>query len=339
MGDFFTFEEPEKHEVKKSSVDFKLIIGVILLFISIILSIISGIVTLGGIYNLNDNALFSSVYLLAPVIIMIFLSSLTLIAGKNKRGRNFLIFSILALLLCSSNLSISIKNAAAESEKEKVAIEKMVSLVKDYMSQGEITREEIKEEKYGKSAPLIEVIQDNYIEFQQIKGEVESIGNIMNDPANFSTETLEDSDKIKEKIKILKKASTDTEELDKKIEQHMDNFKDELAEVYISKTVKEDVISELEETAKTSTETSSKSLEYMNEVIKSLKNMLVYLDGKQGEYVVRNDQVLFYKDQHVNEYNELLALYNKAIDDNNRNYQNILNMMNEKIKEMEEIAK
>ncbi len=339
MGDFFRIEETVQQKAKESSIDIKLIIGVVLILISMGVSIISGIVTLGDIYSLSDNATYSAGYLLAPVIIILLLSSLILLTGKNKRGRNFLIFSILALLLSFSNLSTSINQAREEAQKEKVAIDKMVSIFRDFISQKKITKEDITKEKYGKSADLIGVIQENYIAFEEIRNENNSIADIMNDTSNFSSQTLMDSNKIKEKIERLEQTSKDIMALDNKIKEFMDKFKYDLSNVYISKNAKEEIMAELEESFFSSTETSTRSLKLMNAIILSMKNMITFLDGKKGAFEVKNEQILFYEDADVREYNELFELYNKAIAENNWHYQHTLENVEKKIKELEESAK
>lgn len=339
MGDFFRIEETSTNEVKKDSIDFKLIIGVVLIIISIGLSIISGIVALGGIYSLYDNSFHAAGFLLAPVIIIVFLSSLTLIAGKNRRGRNFLIFSILAVLLSFSNFSSSVKQATEEAQKEKVAIEKMVNILKEFVSQEKITKETISEEKYGKSAGLIEVIQENYLGFDEIRKENNSIAEIVNDTTNFSGETLSDPNKIKEKIEKLAQTSKDIMALDNKIKEQMKKFKEDISNVYVGHDVKEDIMTDLEDSFVTSTETASRSLKYMDAIVISMKDMLNFLDGKKGDFEVKNDQIAFYKDQDVEAYNKLFELYNKAIAENNWNYQNVLENVNKKIKELEELSK
>lgn len=339
MGDFFKIEETVQKKAKESSIDIKLIIGVVLILISMGVSIISGIVTLGDIYSLSDNATYSAGYLLAPVIVILILSSLILLTGKDKRGRNFLIFSILALILSFSNLSTSINQAYQEAQKEKVAIDKMVSIFKDFVSQKKITKEDITKEKYGKSAELIQVIQENYIAFEEIRKENNSIADIVNDTSTFSSETLRDSNKIKEKIERLDQTSKDIMALDNKIKEFMDKFKYDLSNVYISKDVKEEIMSELEEEFFSSTETSTRSLKLINAIVVSMKNMITFLDGKKGAFEVKNNQILFYEDVDVKEYNELFELYNKAIAENNWHYQHVLETVNKKIKELEESAK
>ncbi len=339
MGDFFKIEETVQQEAKKNSIDLKLIIGVVLILLSMGVSIISGIVTLGDIYSLSDNATYSAGYLLAPVIIILFLSSLILLTGKNKRGRNFLIFSILALILSFSNLSTSIKQKYDEAQKEKVAIEKMVSIFKDFVSEKKITKEDISKEKYGKSAELIQVIQDNYIAFEEIRKENTSIADIVNDTSNFSSETLSDSNKIKERIEKLEQTSKDIMALDNKLKEFMDKFKYDVSNVYISKDVKEEIMAELEESFFSSTETSTRSLKLMNEIVVSMKNMIVFLDGKNGAFEVKNKQILFYEDVDVKEYNKLFELHNKAIAENNWHYQHVLENVDKKIKELEESTK
>lgn len=175
MGDFYTFDDTQQQKKKKNTIDFMLIIGVVLLLVSIGLSVLSQVIVLGGIDRLMDNAIQSAVFLLVPVVILLFLSSLILVFGKDKRGRNLLIFSIFAVILNFNNLYTSIREARIEAEKEKVAVEKVRTLVKDFIAQKEITRENISEEKYGKTAALLEVIQNNYIDFRKISEDNNSI--------------------------------------------------------------------------------------------------------------------------------------------------------------------
>ena len=336
MGDFYTIEEPQQHKKKKSTIDFKLIIGVVLILVSIALSIISNVIVLGGIYRLSDDAVQSSVYLLAPVVIILFLSSLILIFGKDKRGRNLMIFSILAVVLNFNNLYTSIREAKIEAEREKVAIEKVLNLVKDFMAEKEIIREDISEEKYGKTAPLIEVIQNNYLDYQKIREDVNSIAQIVNDSTSFSNEILKDPDKIKEKIAIMDKTSKDIEGLDNRIKEYMEKFKDDIANVYISGVVKDEINSNLNYTVYTYNEIASKNLEYMNRVILRTKDMLSFLDGKQGEYEVKNDKAVFFNNKDMEEYNELYKLYDQAVAENIWNYQTVIDMFDEKVKELED---
>lgn len=340
MGDFYTFDEPQKqkhkHKHKEKTIDFKLIIGVMLILISIALSIISNVITLGGIYRLNDNALQSSVFLLTPVVIMLILASLTLIGSKSKRGRNFLIFSILALLLNISNISTSIREVQAESLKEKVAIEKVKKLVKDFVAERKIILEDVSQEKYGKTAPLIEAIQDNYLNFQKIRKDINSIDEIIKDPINLFQESIKEPASIKEKITTLEQTSKDILNLDNEVKEYTEKFKDDLADVYISGGVKDEIMTNLEYTVYTYAEIISRNLKYMNAAVISTKDMLSFIDEKQGAYRIKNDQIVFNEDQDEKEYKNLYKLFDQAVAENIWNYLHFTEIRDEKIKELEE---
>lgn len=339
MTDFYRFEEKDQKKAKKSTIDFKLIIGVVLILISIGITITSGVVALGGIYSLSDNAAYSAVYLLAPVTVILFLSSLVLLTGKDKRGRNFLIFSILASMLSFGNLSTSINQAYDEAQKEKVAIEKITNIYKDFVSQKDIIKEDIPDEKYGKSRELIRVIQEKYIDFKDITKEIDSISDIVKDTSTFSSETFRDSDSIKEKIARLENISKDIMEVDNKIEEFVDKFKYDLSNVYISKKVKEEIMADLEEEFFSSVQTSTRSLKLKNAIAVNMKDMLTYIDEKQGAFDIKNEKVLFYEDKDDKEFNVLFGLYNRAVDEYTWHYQYVLENSSKKIEELEQKPK
>jgi len=297
MGDFYTFDESQQKRKRKNTIDFMLIIGVVLLLVSIGISVLSQVIVLGGINRLRDNSVQSAVFLLVPVVILLFLSSLILMFGKDKRGRNLLIFSVFAVMLNFNNLYTNIREARIEAEKEKVAVEKIMSMIKDFIAQKEIVREDISEEKYGKSAALIEVIQNNYMDYKKIREDNNSIAQVINDFSDISNETLMDHDKVKEKIAILEKTSTDIKELDNRIKEYMEKFKDDIDNVYISGAVKDEIMSELDYTVNYYNEIALRTLKYMNEVVANTKNMLVFFDEKQGEYGVKNYKIVFKDDK------------------------------------------
>lgn len=337
MGDFYTFDKSQQPKVKKDTAKFYLPIGVILILISMGLSIVSGVITLGGIARLDDNAVQSSVFLLGPVVVILILSALILATGKNKRGRNFLVFSILALLLNFSILSSSINAVKAETLKEKVAVEKIMGLVKDFVAQKNVKTEDVSEELYGKTASLIEAIQNNYLSFQKIRDGINSANTKIKDPIELFKEASKDPDKIKENIAMLEQTSKDITQLDNDIKNYTDKFKEDISNSYVSGVVKDEIMTDVEYTVYTYADIISNNLKYMNEVCKNTKNLLSFLDEKQGEFKIKNDQIIFGETQDTREYNELYKLFDKAVAENYWNSLYFEEVTDEKIKELEKV--
>ena len=213
MEDFLGgFEGPEQPVLKSKTIDVKLIIGIVIILFSILVEFGSKVIGIGGIYNLKLDAYFAG-RLLGVVLFSVVISAVILVVSKKNRGRDLLIYSIIALVLSFSHLTVSVKQATDERQKQELAVNKVTSLAKDLVSQKEIVKEDISKEKYGKSAELVELVQNFYFDIQVLSKETENILGIMNDPATFSKETLSDLNKIKEKRALLDRTSKDIEVL------------------------------------------------------------------------------------------------------------------------------
>ena len=339
MEEFFNgLEGPSHPHLKRKTIDVKLVIGILIVLISTFLGIVANLISLGGIYSLKANMAYSVGYLIAPVIVNVIVSAIILIISKKNQGRNLLIFSIIALVFSFISLSSIIGGVVAERQKEKVSMDKVLSLVKDLVSHKEIIKEDISEAKYGKSAPFVEIVQDTYIEIQDLGKKNDLVVRIMNDASTFSKETLSDLNKIKEKRELLDKTSRDIEIQGNKINDLMDRFKRGLENLNVSNSMKAGIEDGLKDSVYESTETAANSLKLMDNVIKSMKKMLVFLEENQGSYIFEGEQLTFYEDDDVNSYNEIVTEYNKAIDENNKNYENVQKEIQEKIKEMEKTS-
>jgi 2-phospho-L-lactate guanylyltransferase (CobY/MobA/RfbA family) len=340
MEDFYNgLGGPEQLDFKRKTVDVKLIIGILVILAATFLATISSLIRLGGIYSLKYGDLPSLGALLAPVIISIIFSVLIIIASKNNRGRNILIFSIIALVFSFGSFSYQIKESIAERQKEKVAIGKITNILKDLVSQKEIVKEDITTEKYGKSAPVLKIIQDTYIEMQEIMKENNNIVSVMNDSSTFSKKTLSDLSKIKEKRELLDKTSKNIEVLGNKINDLMDRFKSRFENLEVNSAMKAGIKEGLKNSFYKSTEVANNNLEFMDNVIKNMGNMIAFLEKNQGAYTFEGEQLVFYKDDDVSAYNKLFAEYYKAIDENNKNFESFQNNIKEKINDMEKIIK
>lgn len=331
LGDFEGLEQPV---LKRKTIDVKLIVGIVIVSLSILLTTLSTILDMGGLYELKNEA-YSLGYLMGGASVIIIVSAIILVLSKKKRGRNLLIYSIISLVLSFSTFSISVKNAAEEKLKEKVAYDKMVSLTKDGLLGNEIAKEDITKSKYGKTAPLVECVQGVYIEYQNLRKEAVNIMDVINDESIFSEETLSDLNKIKEKRALLDKSSKDIEEVGNKINDLRNRLKNDVEELDIKKVIKENFIKGFEASIYESSKITANSLKYTDNIIKSINNMVAYLEENQGAYTFESDKLAFYKENDVNAYNKLFAEYNKAIDENNKNYEDIIKNANEIIKKME----
>lgn len=160
----------------------------------------------------------------------------------------------------------------------------------------------------------------------------------MNDASAFSKETLSDLNKIKEKRELLDKTSKDIEIQGNKINDLMDRFKRGLENLNVSNSMKAGIEASLKDSFYESTETSANNLKLMDNVINSMKKMLVFLEENQGAYIFEGEQITFYEDNDVNSYNVIVTEYNKAIDENNKNYEKLQKKIQEKIKEMEKTS-
>lgn len=340
MEDFLGgFEGPEQPVLKSKTMDFKLIVGIVIILFSILVEFGSKVIEIGGIYNLKlDDAYFVG-RLLGVVLFSVIIAAAILVVSKKNRGRNLLIYSIIALVLSFSHLSVSVKQAVDERQKQEVAVNKVTSLVKDLVSQKEIVKEDISKEKYGKSAELVELVQNFYFDIQVLSKETENILGIMNDPATFSKQTLSDPNKIKEKRALLDNTTKDIEALRNKATDLMNKLKADVNNLKEGNAFSEGFKSGVENSTHKTAEDIANNLKYLDNVIKSIKNMVVFLEGKQGAYTFEGDQLAFYKDEDVSAYNKLFAEYNKAIDENNKNYESIQKKINEKIEDLEKITK
>jgi len=335
MADFYTFEQSQQKKTRKSNEKLNLVIGVLLLLISIGISIASSVISLGGIYRLNDDSVKSSVFILAPVVIMLVFSSLVLISGRKKRGRNFLIFSIMALLLNLYNLSTSLNMVQTERIKEEVAVEKARVLIRNFLAEKVIIREEATEEKYGRSAQLIDAIQSSYLEFDKIREEIHSVEGRIKENTEFSVETLSS---LKEKIEALEQTSSDISKINNEIEKFTDKFKERISNVYVSGVVRDKIMSDLEYSIYTYTDILKINLKYMNEAAKNSRNFYAFIDEKQGAYKVANYKIVFYEEKDGKEYDELNKLFDKAVAENTWNYMHFTEVMEEKIRELEKVT-
>lgn len=339
MEDFFNVPEgPEQLNLKRKTIDVKLIVGIVLVLVSIFMKAVSNVIDFGGIYSLKFDDGYFIGGMIGSVIVTVIIAAAILITSKSNRGRNLLIFSIIALLVSFNSVSTSITNAAAERQKQEAALDKVVSIVKDLVSQKEIVKEDISEEKYGKSAPIIQSIQDAYLELQELRKENDIIVGIMNEPSIFSKETLSDLNKIKEKRALLDKTTNDIEVLGNKLNDLIGRFKSSLENLDVSSIMKAGIEDGLQDSLIETTLTISNNLKHMNNVIKGMKNMIVFLEEKQGAYTFEGEQLAFYEDDDVDAYNKLFNEYSKAIDENNKNYESVQKNINEKIKEMEKLS-
>jgi hypothetical protein len=340
MEDFYNEPGgPEQLDFKRKTTDVKLIIGILVILAATFLATISSVIRLGGINSLKYADLYSLGVLLTPVIISIIFSGLIIIASKNNRGRNLLIFSIIALVFSFGSLSNQIKYSIAERQREDAAMYKIASILKDLASQKEIVKEDITREKYGKFAPVVEITQDIYIEMQEIMKENNSIVSVMNDPSTFSKNTLSDLNKTKEKRELMDKTSKDIEVLGNKINDLMYRFKSSLENVQVDNSIKAGIREGIQNSFNKSIETANKNLELMNNVIKKMGEMLAFLEKNHGAYAFEGEQLAFYNDDDVNAYNRLVDEYDKAVDENNENYESVQNKIEEKINEMDKIIK
>lgn len=169
MEEFFNgLEGPDHPQLKRKTIDVKLVIGILVVLISTFLGVVANLISLGGVYSLKVDVAYSVGYLIAPVIVNVIVSAIILIISKKNRGRNLLIFSIIALLASFGSFSSIVGGGVAERQKEKVAMDKVLSLVKDLVSHKEIIKEDISKAKYGKSASFVEIVQDTYLEMQDL---------------------------------------------------------------------------------------------------------------------------------------------------------------------------
>lgn len=340
MEDFLGgFEGPEQPVLRSKTIDVKLIVGIVIILFSILAEFGSKVIEIGGIYNLKfDDAYFVG-RLLGVVFFSVIISAVILVISKKNRGRDLLIYSIIALVLSFSHLTVSVKQAIDERQKQELAVNKVTSLAKDLVSQKEIVKEDISKEKYGKSAELVELVQNFYLDIQALSKETENILGIMNDPSTFSKETLSDLNKIKEKRTLLDKTTNDIEALRNKATDLMNKLKTDVSNLKEVNAFSDGFKAGMEDSTYKTTEDISNNLKYLDNVIKCIRNMVAFLEGKQGAYTFEGDQLAFYKDEDVSAYNKLFAEYNKAIDENNKNYENIQKKINEKIEDIEKITK
>jgi len=239
------------------------------------------------------------------------------ISKKDKRKIILIVSSVYLISnFCMISNEINYRKEKRENEYAKIALadEKMSSLITSSASGNMIIKENITYEKYGEAEEALNLVQDFYSDIQEIV-------------INFNNDVYElDANKILsyEVLGDSKKLLDARMEINRSIES-INDYYDTLYNVYETYLEKIKTFSNSNDysknfamgfnsTAEGTIQKSKNQRKILVNQYKSMDNILKFLELKNGEYRFYDEELVFLKDEDVDEYNELIDKYNDSVD-------------------------
>ncbi|WBW97165.1 hypothetical protein [Oceanirhabdus sp. W0125-5] len=290
-----------------------------------------------------DTAARSLGYLLGSIIgrcVIVFgISELIYKVSKKSKNKIILIMSIIYLVSSIGMLSNKISQAEEKKQNEykkiTLAEEKIRLLMNSSLSEKKIEKEDITYEKYGQAQECVSFVQDLYSEVQLIEFDKNDQIYELNGTLILSYNTVSD---INELLDVRMKINQSIDSLNE--------YYDSIYKIYETYVEKIKTFNDSNDYSKNfaigfnqTVQRTLNKLTYIKNAhtdqYKFMDNILKFLEEKEGKYEFHDEQLIFFTNEDVDEYNKLIDEYNNSVDV----FTKLINDNDEKVKEAMDFLK
>lgn len=259
--------------------------------------------------NITGSVTFSAIFV---IIVWAIIWSAT---RKRNKSISLLIFSLIYIVYSFTSLTGELSKIAKEKEELKLSSQKTFSMMKEFISKGEVKKEAISKEKYGKTSSAIEFMQDFLTDFsdrvKSVNAKVEEIDfeNIMSPTA------LKDPKGIANSKQVVNNLMNDFSALENDLKKIVDDYNKRAEKLDLPRGYKEGFVKGFGSSRDIIMSQITEYYGIERDIFNKVLEILDFMETRRGKYSVVNGVLQFTSVDDVNAYNKLIDELQKLADE------------------------
>ena len=237
--------------------------------------------------------------------------------SKQKKSKIIVIASGVVIGFNIMGLGASVFEPQEDKIRNKLAQEKIIEMMGDVIIGEDVFEEDFAVEDYGDMAVHLEFLQESSLDLQELEPKryifAENVD--LNTYEYFSYDIIGSYKTISDYRNAIRDYLMEAKENNERIRTFMETFNDSAKELDLGDPMNKGVMKAAIINVKNRSETVNSNQERLNKLFLHLDNLLAFLEERQGEYVIEEEEIKFEEVVYLTRFNVLVEKYNDAIDE------------------------
>ncbi|WP_310940175.1 hypothetical protein [Clostridium sp. SHJSY1] len=242
--------------------------------------------------------------------------------------------SIIYILGTFSSLAGTIETFKKEAEMNKAAEAKLVSICNSIAAKKDISGETFDKSVYGDLTPLLQLIKDYGTEINNLSANMTKELSSVDFANILSLDTLSSQEKISDAKKKIDNSLSVFDKYETEYNNLVANLNTSVPKIELPKAFKKDFINGFRDGQVENRDITTKYFKIEKDLLSKTNEILNFMLSAKGNYIIRNNQLLFETDADVNKYNEYIKDIKKLAEDEEKIQNSINDKMQNRLNEL-----
>jgi|GEM_PF-3412846 len=260
-----------------------------------------------GTNNVPYQSAFIIGNIIGNILIVTFIVCIAIFVFKKKKRRALMILSIIFLVLSCITTTNAFVVRVKENKLNKIAMDKLISICRDYANGNDLKSEKLEKSKYGSMSPFLDLSNQYFISYKKLATDMNTevvdinIATILGSDTYSSSEKINDAQKkVQLLISAFDKFEGDSDKIQKDMKQDVNNLD-------IPIRYKKGVVDGFEDGQIESSSKIKKYILFEKNFGKKINDNLSFMLEEKGNYEVKNNLIYFSSNDDLNKYNIFIS--------------------------------